>query len=170
MDHPEIGNVAIVALQKARHLASRAVIVSPDKRRAAQILSLRGGPTSLKHRSNQQATLDVVVGSGWLTSRPPRKIRSAPFFVRSRRADFTSRCARRLAFFRGECGRDAADGNDCHSGLVRGLPSVTAGAAMTRPIGVGRTTVAVRPVRRHHSPGEGSQSRRSRPMRSEMPA
>jgi hypothetical protein len=39
------------------HLASRAVIVNPEKRRAAQTLSPRVGPANSGHRSDQQARL-----------------------------------------------------------------------------------------------------------------
>src|SRR5947207_474760 len=77
-------------------LASRAVIVDPEKRRAAQPLSLRGGPTRSRHRSDQLAALDVVVRSGWHTGRPPRKLRFATFFGPSPRVDFTARSARGL--------------------------------------------------------------------------
>jgi hypothetical protein len=47
-------------LAERRHLASRAVIVSPEKRRTARTLSLRGGPTGSWHRSDQLAAPRVV--------------------------------------------------------------------------------------------------------------
>jgi hypothetical protein len=71
----------VAAERQGRHLASRDVIVRPENRRAARTLSLRGGSTDLRHRSDQQAAAGVVEASGWLTSKPPRKTRSATFFV-----------------------------------------------------------------------------------------
>jgi hypothetical protein len=42
---------------KGRQLARRAVIVDPENQRSVRTLSLRGGPTRLRHRSDQ---LEVI--------------------------------------------------------------------------------------------------------------
>jgi hypothetical protein len=68
-------------------------IVRPEKHRAARTLSLRGGPTNSRHRSEEQAAPGVVESSGWLTSRPPRSL--APRRFSCERNGLTSRLAAR---------------------------------------------------------------------------
>jgi hypothetical protein len=80
-----------------RRLASRAVIVNPEKRRRrSEPVADRGGPTGLQHRSDQLAAPDVVEAFGWHTSRPPLGIRFATFFVQP--DGLTSRPAARDVF------------------------------------------------------------------------
>jgi hypothetical protein len=49
---------------EGRQLARRAVIVDPENQRSVRTLSLRGGPTSLRHRSDQLASSEMLGPSG----------------------------------------------------------------------------------------------------------
>src|SRR5262245_37513028 len=53
---------------KGRQLARRAVIVDPENQRSVRTLKLRGGPTRLRHRSDQRVASEIL-GTQRVTSR-----------------------------------------------------------------------------------------------------